>query len=120
MQSELVRGTSFPFATGRARGPWLRLLSEVLNLAGPSAEFLRHSERDWASATFSGARHTVALTFDGAAAVAHGEAFMTLLPDHEFTVPRHIVADAAVTSVEQTQAPARMTLEVELLVLQDF
>lgn len=34
-------------ATERAfsRGPWLLLLAEILKLAGPRVEFLRHAER---------------------------------------------------------------------------
>ncbi|MEE4451112.1 hypothetical protein [Novosphingobium resinovorum] len=122
MQSELVRAMPLPPAlTARrpARGPWLRLLSEVLALAGPSAEFLRHSERNWASATFSGARHTIVLAFEGLDGVARGEALIAALPDHEFTVPRHLVADAVVAGVEHRQSPPRLTVEVELLVLED-
>lgn len=121
MQSELMQELQQSFVPAKAptRGPWLRLLSEVLGLAGPAAEFLSHSERDWASATFSGARHTIALAFEGADAVARGEAFITALPDHEFTVPRHLVADVAVASTEQRQDPPHMVIHVEALVLVD-
>ncbi len=91
----------------------------MLRLAGPEVEFVHHSERDWASATFYGARHTIALAFDGTQAVAAGEAFIAALPDHEFTVPRHLVADAVIASVEHRQSPPHMTVEVELLVIVD-
>lgn len=102
------------------RAPWLRLLSEVLRLAGPRVEFVSHAEREWASATFSGARHTIVLAFEGAEAIAGGEAFIAALPDHEFTLPRQLVADAAVVAVEHAALPcARMTVEAELLVLED-
>lgn len=102
------------------RRPWLHLLSAVLQLAGGKAELLRHAERPWASATFSGSRHTIALSFTGEDAVADGEAFIAALPDHEFTLPRHIVADAAISAVEHGLDPApHMTVEVELLLLED-
>lgn len=121
MQSELVREMRQAFVPAKApaRGPWLRLLSEVQGLAGSEAELLSHAERDWASATFSGARHTIAVAFEGAEAVVKGEAFIAALPDHEFTVPRHLVADAALTSVEHRQDPPRMTVHIEVLVLVD-
>ncbi|WP_285017737.1 hypothetical protein [Novosphingobium sp. fls2-241-R2A-195] len=122
MQSELTREMRRAFVPAKAptRGPWLRLLSEVLGLAGPDADLLSHAERDWASATFSGARHTIVLAFEGAEAVTEGEAFIAALPDHEFTIPRHLVADAALTSVEHRQDLPRMTVHIEVLVLVDY
>ncbi|MGF7153170.1 hypothetical protein [Novosphingobium gossypii] len=121
MHSELVLESPLPLVPAKApaRGPWLRLLSEVLRLAGPEVEFVHHGERDWASATFSGARHSIALAFDGAQAVAAAEALIAALPDHEFTVPRHLVADAVIASVEHRQSPPHMAVEVELLVIVD-
>ncbi|WP_374530277.1 hypothetical protein [Novosphingobium sp.] len=101
-------------------GPWLPLLSALLEMAGGKAELIRHSERAWASVTFSGSRHTVQLAFTGAEAVAAGEAMIEALSDHEFTIPRHLVADTAVISAEHVALPEeRLTIEVELLLLDD-
>jgi hypothetical protein len=70
--------------------------------------------------TFSGSRHAMALAFTGGEAVAAGEAFIAALPEHEFTVARQIVADAAVVSVEHVLLPEpRMVVEIELLLLED-
>ena len=103
-----------------ARKPWLQLLTAVLHLAGGKAELLRHSERPWASVTFSGTRHTIALSFSGTEAVAAGEVFIVELPDHEFAISRQIVADAAITAVEhKTRPEPNLTVEVELLLLDD-
>jgi hypothetical protein len=103
-----------------ARGHWLHLLSAVLGLAGGRAEFLRHSERPWSSITFSGSRHVIALRFSGEEAVAAGEAFIVALPEHEFTIPRQLVADAAIASVDHSLAEGPvLTLEAELLLLED-
>ena len=103
-----------------ARRPWLQLLASVMQLAGGKAELLRHTERPWASITFSGSRHAIALAFTGSEAVAAGEDFIAALPDHEFEVPRQIVADAAVMSVEHSMLPApKMLVELELLLLED-
>ena len=102
------------------RGPWLRLLSAVLELAGPRAELLRHAERPWASATFSGTRHTIALTFTGSEAISAGEEFIADLPEHEFAISGQLVADAAIALVEhEAGAEPKMTVEAELLLLED-
>lgn len=103
------------------RSNWVKLLGQVLLLAEGKAELLRHAERPWASATFSGTRHVVALTFPGPAAVAVGEQFIAVLPDHEFDLPGEIVADAAITEVEHAHYPeSRLTVEIELLLLEDI
>ena len=103
-----------------SRTPWMPLLSALLQLAGGRAELVRHSERSWASVTFSGTRHTVVLTFAGDAAVRAGETFIDSLPDHEFTIPRQLVADAAVVRVDHTLLPEpRLEVEVQLLLLDE-
>lgn len=102
------------------RAPWKRIVRALLDLAGPSAEFVRHGERPWASVTFSGARHTVALAFEGEAAMDAADLFIAALPDHEFSIGGKLVADATIVSVEQRALPAPRTLvEAELLVLDD-
>ncbi len=96
------------------------LLNALLELAGGKAELLRHAERAWASVTFTGTRHEVTLAFAGAEAVAAGEAFIAALPDHEFAIPRQLVADATVLSVEHTHLPEpRLAVEAQLLLLED-
>jgi hypothetical protein len=103
-----------------ARRPWLPLLAAVMELAEGKARLLRHAERDWASVTFSGTRHTLALSFAGAEAVAAGERFIAALPDHEFAIPRYLVADAAIVSADHELLPdPRLTVECELLLLED-
>ena len=100
---------------------WLGVVNAALALAGGHAELLRHSERPWASATFSGTRHSVLLEFTGDDGAAAAEHFIEALPEHEFVLPGKLVADAAVTSVEQTMAPeARVLVEAELLLLDDL
>ncbi len=102
------------------RAPWLPLLSALLSLAGGRGELVRHTERSWASVTFSGTRHTVVLAFAGIEAIAAGEQFIDALPDHEFAIPRQLVADAAVVRVDHTALPQpRLEVEVELLLLEE-
>lgn len=105
---------------GARRTPWMPLLNALLELAGGKAELLRHAERNWASVTFTGTRHDITLAFKGAEAVAAGELFIAALPDHEFSIPRQLVADAAVLSVEHTLLPEpRLVVEAQLLLLED-
>jgi len=104
----------------RQRHPAMQLLDAVMRLAGPQAELLRHAERPWASATFQGTRHTIAMVFEGIEGAAAGEAFITALPEHEFTISRQIVADATVSEVDLEMLPRqRLTVEVEMLLLED-
>lgn len=96
------------------------LIEAVKALAGGQAELAHHIERAWASVTFAGTRHTMSLVFAGAEAVAAGELFIAALPDHEFTLPRQLVADAVVTFAEHTMLPEpRLAIEIELLILED-
>lgn len=102
------------------RTPWMALLGALLELAGGKAELIRHAERAWASATFAGTRHEITLAFTGIEAVTAGEAFIEALGEHEFTIPRQLVADAAVISAEHTALPVpRLVLELRLLLLED-
>jgi hypothetical protein len=105
---------------GARRTPWMPLVSALLELAGGKAELLRHAERAWASVTFTGTRHDVTLAFTGAEGVAAGEAFIAALPDHEFAIPRQLVADATVLGTEHTMLPEpRLVVEAQLLLLED-
>lgn len=100
--------------------PGERLLRAVTALAGPHAELMAHSETPWASVTFAGARHTIVLRYEGWEACDAAEELMAELPEHEFTIPRTLVADAAVVRLDQVLLPEpTMTLELALLLLDD-
>ncbi len=98
------------------RDPANHLLGALHALGDGQALVLRHEERAWASITFSGARHAVALRFAGDVAVAAGERFIAALPEHEFAIPRRLVADAAIVAVRHAMLP-EPSLEVECEVL---
>ncbi|MFA7585365.1 MAG: hypothetical protein WCY11_04095 [Novosphingobium sp.] len=103
-----------------ARRPWLALLSTVMTLAGGKAELVRHSERAWASALFSGTRHAIVLAFTGEEAIASADTLIARLPDHEFAIPGQLVAEVLIARIDQTTLPQpRMELELELLLLED-
>lgn len=102
------------------RRPWRALLNAVRALAQGHAEVMSHAEHPWASITFAGSRHTMALRFVGSEAVTAGERFIAALPEHEFTIPRRLVADASVIAVRHELLPEpKLTVEMELLLLED-
>lgn len=102
------------------RGPAEKLHEALSSLAGGKAQILTHSERFWASITFSGARHSIELAFEGIVAAKEGEEFIAPLPDHEFAIPGQLVADATILSVDHTMLPdVRLVVKAELLLLQD-
>lgn len=98
------------------RDPANHLLGALHALAEGKGVLLRHEERAWASITFSGARHAVALRFVGDSAIAAGERFIAALSEHEFAIPRRLVADAAIVAVRHTLLP-EPSLEVDCEVL---
>lgn len=97
-----------------------RLREAIAALAGSDARVVAHSESGWASITFTGSRHAFSIVFDGVEGVDRGESFVAALPDHEFTLPRTLVADASITSVEHTMLPEpRLAIGIELLLLDE-
>ncbi|TMM50518.1 hypothetical protein FEV51_03940 [Qipengyuania marisflavi] len=91
-----------------------------MSLGEHHGQVLHHAEKAWASITFAGTRHTLALLFAGDDAVAAGERFIAALPDHEFALPGQFVADAAVAGAEHRLLPSpRLVVECELLLLED-
>ena len=105
----------------RLRHPSIRLLDAVLRLGGVHAELMSHAERPWASATFSGTRHTFTLLFNGADGATAAEDFIAALPEHEFTISGQLVADAAVSEVIHDTLPVeRMVVECDVLLLADI
>ena len=92
------------------RSPTVRLHEQLLALAGGHGTIAAHEEKSWASVTFAGTRHRVEL----------GECFIAFLPEHEFAIPRQLVADAAVVAADHRLSPApRLTVTCELLLLDE-
>lgn len=97
-----------------------RVREALGGLAKGHARVLGHHEIAWASVTFAGTRHRIELAFEGVEAVEAGECFIALLPEHEFTIPGQLVADAAVVEVDHRLVPApRLAVTAELLLLEE-
>ncbi len=87
------------------------LTNALLKIATP-AEIPESRERPWASVTFTGARHWVALSVGPARA----DEIAAMLPDHEFDLPGHLVADIAVTGTRVDGD--RTVIEIEALTVE--
>lgn len=96
------------------------LIRSVLSLASGMAELDEHRGTQWASATFTGMRHTMRVRFSGTEAVARGSWLATILPDHEFRIRGHLVADVAITEIHRRDEGERaLTLTIEALTVED-
>lgn len=96
----------------------MQITSTILTLAGDGAKLLAHAETPWHSATFSGARHALTLSFEGESAITMGEAFLAELPDHEFDFRGQLVAEAKIVWRHYASAPLpRLDAQIELLML---
>jgi hypothetical protein len=97
-----------------------RVRTALMALTGGHGTVLVHEEKAWASITFTGTRHEVVLEFCGADAVVGGEDLIERLPDHEFTIPGQLVADATITKVDHRfGAMERLEVTAVLLLLEE-
>jgi hypothetical protein len=115
-----MRAEPLTLPCGPRRNTSERLREDLQALARGHAEIVSHSEKSWASITFAGTRHRLDLAFAGEKAIEAAETFIAWLPEHEFAIPKQLVADAAVTSVDHRVLPEpRMEVQVELLLLDE-
>lgn len=97
-----------------------RVRTGLMELTGGCGTVLAHTEKGWASITFSGTRHEVVLEFCGPDAVAAGEELIERLPDHEFAIARQLVADATISAVDHRfGAMERLEVTAVLLLLEE-
>lgn len=71
----------------------------------------------WHSATFSGSRHSFALTLTGQTAAATADRFAEDLDAMEFQLRGHLVAD--ITIADRADSPGRSAFTVEALTVED-
>jgi hypothetical protein len=76
-----------------------------------------HSE-SWASATFSGSRHSFAFLISGGSAQATASRFAEGLDAMEFDLPGHLVAD--ITLLDRQDTPEGTVLAIEALTVEDW
>lgn len=85
--------------------------------AGCAARPLSIDERDWASATFTGVRLRISLAGDASPAL---DAWLAAVPDAEFDIPGHLVADMAIdTGMSAADDPHRSIIVSSLVLRRD-
>lgn len=82
--------------------------------AGCPIEQLHLASSRWASATFSGARHQMTIAAMPDIAL---DRWLATLPDADFALRGHLVADLAVTAVRR--GPARVEIDLEILTVEE-
>ena len=92
---------------------------QLLALGEGEGQIICHRSQAWGSLTFVGERHELMITFEGSAGAAAGSRFAAALPEHEFTIPGPLMADATVTKIEEQAEPPFMAVFCELLVLEE-
>lgn len=73
--------------------------------------FERVHSREWASITFSGARHEISLRLVGEGAEAAADRFAERLDATEFRLRGHILADITLAAREPIDGGVRLSLE---------
>jgi hypothetical protein len=92
-----------------SRGPDVATqLARAIEASGPAVTVARHEASGWASATFSGARHRLTIE---ARATTGFDRWLAALPEADFALRGHLVADVTVGSVEKSEGRARVVIE---------
>lgn len=96
-----------------------RLIALLRDLGGEGCSIAAASFRPWCSATFIGAQHRLTLQLDGDAAWTNAQALAARLPEADFSIPGHIVADVAVDAVRETEGGSAL-IELAVLTVEDW
>jgi hypothetical protein len=91
----------------------VRALYRASCSAGCALEIITADWVRWASATFTGARHATTWTALPSPAL---DAWLTTLPEAQFELRGHLVADVVVQAVHRTSVS--VTLEIEALTVE--
>jgi hypothetical protein len=87
----------------------VRALLHSGEAAGCRLELVNQRASRWASVTFTGAQHLLTLTARASHAL---DAWLVALPEAEFALRGHLVADLSVESVERDGDAATVRLEI--------
>jgi hypothetical protein len=74
---------------------------------------------EWASVTFCGSRHRLCVILRGPGAVGAAADFLADLPELEFEIRGHIVADVALLGEERGDGGTYARLELEALTVEE-
>ncbi|MBB3983361.1 hypothetical protein GGR44_003049 [Sphingobium fontiphilum] len=102
----------------RSADPLPQLLRQLAARAGDACLFDHVASRPWCSAMFQGRRHAITLRLEGADTGARADALTTGLPDMEWSLSGHFVADMVVD--ERLDRADGVTLILSALTIEDW
>ena len=85
---------------------------------GAAVTFESLASRPWASITFAGERHQLALSLPGPGADAAADCFLDGLGERDFELRGHVLADIAAAAVER-DPDGQVRLVLEALTVED-
>ena len=88
-----------------------RALRVIFVMFGAAVAVETLASRPWASITFSGERHRIALCLPGPGAAAAAEIFLEGLAERDFALRGHILADIALAERSDEDGQVRLILE---------
>jgi hypothetical protein len=94
------------------------LLRAIVNFMNFEVSFEEIRSRSWASVTFTGARHEIALRLEGDGADEAADRFCSHLDLAEFDLRGHILADIALVTREAAE-DGGVRIEIEALTVED-
>lgn len=95
-----------------------RALRTAFGALGAAVTVELLANRPWASITFAGERHRLALSLPGPGAQAAVDAFLDGLEERDFGLRGHILADIEATGVAR-DADGQIRLTLEALTVED-
>lgn len=103
----------------RRPDPHRALCRSLMARLGAAPQALRHSaSQPWCSATFTGARHQLAVALDDGGMLQQARALVAQGEEAEFSLPGHIVADMAARLETQTAPDGPTLLRIEALTVE--
>jgi|RhiMethySRZTD1v2_1073278.scaffolds.fasta_scaffold2397164_2 hypothetical protein len=95
-----------------------RALHVGLSALGAQTAIEERTSRDWASITFSGARHCLRLRLEGYEACTAADALLANLGETRLDLCDHILVDLAVLRDERDESGRWVRLELEALTVE--
>jgi hypothetical protein len=89
---------------------YAQAMADALLALADDAQITAITEKPWHSATFAGLRLTMQILLEGPKSQHQAERLSIMLPDHEFSLHRHFVAEIAVRSA---------LMEIEILLIEE-
>lgn len=83
----------------------VQIAQALFDACYPRGRLVSHSETEWKSATFSGARHNFTIRFDGPGSHTFAEALIETIGNDDITIKGHLVADLTIPAQRFVSEP---------------